>query len=348
MNEGGWAWHSPKSAPFRLAGLPWLNQDGVYRRLPVDPGVVISKDVDELANCTAGVQVQFQTDSSHIGIRVQLQGSAWMHHMAATGEAGVDIYVGEPLAQQSMGAVNFDARSSQYEGTLIEFFDEPQVRNITINLPLYKGVDELEIGIKPGSRLLAPPPYSKPGCIVAYGTSITQGGCATRPGMAYTNILSRLMNQEFVNLGFSGNGKGEPELAQLITSIPDKRCVILDYEANCDTPLYKKTLPRFIQILREAEAELPIVLVSRIPFAKEIYNPELRAKWLERFDFQHQLIMDLQEDGDRNIYFVNGQQILGDNWTECTVDGVHLTDLGFYRMASFLHEFLRKIGKMDN
>lgn len=343
MNESGWEWHSSKSAPFRLVGLPWLKQDGVYRRLPVDPGVVISQNVDELANCTAGVQVQFQTDSPHIGIRVQLQGAAWMHHMAGTGEAGVDIYVGEPFAQQSMGAVNFDARSSYYEATLIEFFDEPMVRNITINLPLYKGVDALEIGIKQGSTLLAPPPYSKPGRIVAYGTSITQGGCATRPGMAYTNILSRLMNQEFVNLGFSGNGKGEPELAQIIASIPDKRCVILDYEANCDTPLYKETLPRFIQILRETETDLPIVLISRIPFAKEIYNREQRANWMERFDFQHKLIMDLQNDGDRNIHFVNGQQILGEDWTECTVDGVHLTDLGFYRMASSLHQILSGI-----
>jgi lysophospholipase L1-like esterase len=348
MNENGWEWYSPKSAPFRLAGLPWIKQDGVYRRLPVDPGLAIPQAVDELANCTAGAQVQFRTDSSHIGIRVQLQGVAWMHHMAATGEAGVDIYVGEPFAQQSMGAVNFDARASQYEATLITFFDEPKNRNITINLPLYQGVDALEIGIKEGSVLLEPPSYSKLGCIVAYGTSITQGGCATRPGMAYTNILSRLMNQEFVNLGFSGNGKGEPELAQIITTIPDKRCVILDYEANCDTPLYKKTLPRFIQILREAHPVLPIVVVSRIPFAKEIYNKDQHSNWMERFSFQYKLITDLQNDGDRNIHFVNGQQILGDDWTECTVDGVHLTDLGFYRMASFLHEFLRKIGKMDN
>lgn len=343
MQESGWEWYSPKSPPFRLAGLPWMKQDGVYRRLPVNPGVTIPQKVDELANCTAGAQVQFQTDSAQIGIRVELQGAAWMHHMAPTGEAGVDIYVGEPFAQQSMGAVNFEARSRDYEATLMAFFAEPKVRNLTINLPLYQGVDALEIGIRQGSTLVAPPPYSKPGCIVAYGTSITQGGCATRPGMAYTNILSRVMNQEFVNLGFSGNGKGEPELAQIITAIPDKRCVILDYEANCDTPLYIKTLPRFIKILREAQTDLPIVLVSRIPFAKEIYNKEQHFNWMERFNFQRNLIMDLQNDGDRNIHFVNGQQILGDDWTECTVDGVHLTDLGFYHMASSLHKILREI-----
>ena len=345
--DGDWEWHSPKEAPFRVAGLPWFSKDRIYRRLPKNPAVPIPPAVDELADCTAGVQIHFQTNSRRIGVRVRLNSAPEMHHMAGTGEGGIDIYVGAPFKQRSMGAANFNPRERNYQALLMEFPDETAVRNITINLPLYKGVMDLEIGLVPGCDIMAPPPYACSERIVVYGTSITQGGCASRPGMAYTNILSRRFNQEFINLGFSGNGKGEPELAQIISTIPNMECVIIDYEANgVDTSTYKKTLPQFIKIIRDAHPKLPILLVSRIPFAKHLHVKHEHAGWLERLEFQKDLVGELRQAGDEHLHFLCGQDLLGeDNWDECTVDGVHPNDLGFYRMAGSLESILRTILK---
>jgi lysophospholipase L1-like esterase len=174
--------------------------------------------------------------------------------------------------------------------------------------------------------------------VIVYGTSITQGGCASRPGMAYTNILSRRLQREVINLGFSGNGRGEPELAHLLAEIPRPGLFLLDYEANTpSTEDFRRTLPAFIGILRAAHPTVPILLVSQIRFAPEAAFPARGATRLERRAFQQELVADLQRAGDNHITFLDGETLLpAATWDECTVDGVHPTDLGFLAMANAL------------
>jgi len=179
---------------------------------------------------------------------------------------------------------------------------------------------------------------------VVYGTSITQGGCACRPGMAYTNILSRRLNLEFINLGFSGNGRGEPEVARIIATLPEPACFVLDYEANCTDPeQLRKTLPEFIRILRAAHPRIPLLVISRIPYAAEDHKPVAHGRRLERRDIQSQCVETFRQAGDSRIFFQDGSNLLGADFDECTVDGSHPTDLGFLRMAEGLEPVFRKI-----
>lgn len=178
-----WEWHSPLSEPFRVTGLPWLEQDGLYRRLPLQPSHRIRPEVDRLANFTAGVQIRFQTDSPKLSVRVILADKATMYQMPATGQCGVDCYVGTTGNQLYVNTTRFDQLKNEYESTLFESMPW-QMRDITLNLPLYQGVKEIWIGLAPSSSVGGFPGFATHKRVLIYGTSITHGACASRPGMA--------------------------------------------------------------------------------------------------------------------------------------------------------------------
>jgi lysophospholipase L1-like esterase len=336
------AWHQPDQAPFRLSGFAWYAQDKVYRRLPVKPADPLPPGVESLANHTAGGQVSFITNSKALKLKAELAGAAGMDHMAATGACGFDVYVGPPGRQHFCGTTRFGLAQNAYE---VFVFQHAQalLRNFTINFPLYQGVRSFKIGLDPEAQIKAPPPYALPRPVVVYGTSITQGGCASRPGMAYTNILSRRLNAEVINQGFSGSGQGEPEVARTIAAIPDPALLVIDCEANCGDGRLQERLPNFIGILRAAHRDTPILIVSRIRFAGDLVHKQAEASRKKLELFQRRLVERARRQVDRHIYFMSGLELLGDDETECTVDGVHATDLGFYRMAGALEPVIRKL-----
>ncbi|NQX60851.1 SGNH/GDSL hydrolase family protein [Paenibacillus qinlingensis] len=336
-------WYSPLEQPFYVAGFGWLKEEQLYRRLPTNPAWTLPEAVDNLANCTAGGQIRFTTNAVSLSIKVKLTSAANMYHMPATGQCGFDCYIGEPGEQFYYSTTRYDLKQTEYESVMFTDMD-PTDRSITLNFPLYQGVQEVWIGLNPSAQIAPPPAYDNSEKILLYGTSITQGGCATRPGMAYPNILSRRVNMEFLNLGFSGNGKGEPELAHMVAEIPDPACLVLDYEANCvSTESLQKTLPEFIRIYRNQHPDTPILVISCITYAKERYSKQLKLEKEERKGVQLRTVEQFRENGDANIYFYDGSTLLGENAHECTVDGVHPTDLGFLRMADGLTPVLKKI-----
>lgn len=343
IHENGIRWMSPKSEPFRVSGLAWFAEEGKYRRLPTFPAGVIPEAVDVLADHPAGGQIRFQTDSSSLSVRVKLKGKADMVHMPATGQCGVDCYTGpagEP-ARKFVNTTRYDLALSEYECMLFSGW-ERKMRSFTLFLPLYQGVEEIWVGLDEQASVIAPPDYRSARKVVIYGTSITQGGCASRPGMAYPNILSRRIPVEFINLGFSGSGKGEPEVARVIAQIADPALFVLDYEANAGSAeQLSRTLPEFIRILRAAHPEVPILVVSKIRYAREAEEPGLLRNREECKRVQQEHVRRLREQGDRNVYFFDGSRLLGrEDVEECTVDGVHPTDLGFLRMADGLESVI--------
>ncbi|HVF10547.1 MAG TPA: SGNH/GDSL hydrolase family protein [Abditibacteriaceae bacterium] len=335
-------WHAPDESPFELAGFAWHGSDRIYRRLPLNPNHKLSEAVDTLANYTAGGQIRFQTDSSRLSIRVQLAGPSGMVHMPATGQSGFDCYIGPPGHQRYYRTTTFDPTQDSYECQLLAA-PTVETRNITLNFPLYQGVKEVMIGLEPDAAVLPPLPYRTDKRVIVYGTSITQGGCACRPGMATSNILSRYLNVEFINLGFSGSGKGEPEMARNMAEIARPGCFVLDYEGNAGAAGVRQTFAEFIRILREAHPAVPILAVSAIRYAHETVDPAAPQKRMETRDFQRQTIETLREQGDKNLCFFDGGELLGSDYDECTVDGVHPTDLGFMRMANGLAPTLEEI-----
>jgi len=267
-----------------------------------------------------------------------------MPHMPATGQCGVDCYIGPPGEMEFCNTTKYETHLTEYESVMFKDWS-PAMRNVVLNLPLYQGVVELWIGLEKGSSIIAPSAYASNKKVIVYGTSITQGGCATRPGMAYTNILSRRIPLEFINLGFSGSGKGEPEVAEVISQIEEPACLVLDYEANCvSTELFQKTLPEFIRIYRTVHPKTPILVVSRIRYSRENMTPHLIEARLERKQFQQSLVAELRNNGDEHIFFFDGSVLLGkEDFHECTVDGSHPTDLGFLRMAEGLEPVFKTL-----
>jgi lysophospholipase L1-like esterase len=161
--------------------------------------------------------------------------------------------------------------------------------------------------------------------------------------MAWTNILSRRLNVEVINLGFSGSGKGEPEVAEAIAEIPNPACYILDYEANAGTEGLKKTLAEFVRILRRDHPKTPILVLSRVLPAADLFFEAGARDNAERRDFQRATVLERRKAGDANIFFIDGAGLMGTDFEECTVDGAHPTDLGFMRIADGLTAPLRMI-----
>jgi lysophospholipase L1-like esterase len=338
-----WQWISPRQSPVQIHGLAWLEQEGIYRRLPKNPAWELPPAVDSLANCTAGAQIRFSTNSPRLAIRVRLSAPAGMYHMPATGQCGFDCYIGAPGAMRYFSTTRYDRTLTEYECGLFDS-QNTEIKHLTLNFPLYQGVEEVWLGVEPGSDVQEAPAYEHSGRIVFYGTSITQGGCASRPGMAFTNILSRSLNRECINLGFSGNGKGEPALAHIISEIPDVDCYVLDYDANvASVEAMQETLPEFIRILREKHPQTPILVISRVLAANEFYNQEALEKRLGKTQVQANTVAHLREQGDRNISFLDGSRLMGEASLEGTVDGSHPTDLGFWEIAKTLTPVLRDI-----
>ncbi|WP_339270859.1 SGNH/GDSL hydrolase family protein [Paenibacillus sp. FSL K6-1330] len=336
-------WYSPQRGPFQVSGFGWFHTERIYRRLPSVPDVYIRPEVDALANCTSGGQIRFRTNSRSVSVRVRLTAGSGMYHMPPTGECGVDAYIGGPGHWLHAGTARFQAGQVEYESSIFDS-GTSEARSFLLNMPLYQGVEEIWIGLEPGAEVWAPESYDSSKKVIVYGTSITQGGCASRPGMSYTNILSRRFHLEFINLGFSGNGKGESELAILAAQIPEPACLVIDYEGNAgSTESYRQTLPLYIETYRKVHPEVPIILISRIRHGAESFKPEILEGRLARKKFQMDLIRQLTEAGDHNLTFVDGSDWLGDDPGETTVDGVHPTDLGFKLMADRLEPVLRQV-----
>ena len=191
--------------PFKIYGVFWEN--GKYRRLPEDTAKKVSEGVYYLHSNTAGGRVRFITNSPYITIHTTMDSLGKMSHFALSGSVGFDMYADNRYVNTFIPPFNID---SKFEGYFE--FDNNENREITINFPLYSDVCELYIGLKEGSVLKEAQPYKNANPIVYYGSSITQGGCASRPGMSYEAIVSRDFNYDFVNLGFSGNAKALTEV----------------------------------------------------------------------------------------------------------------------------------------
>ena len=344
-DESGIKFHSPFEKPFRLAGSAFQESLGhTFRRIPMD--TFISDTVDVLAWYTAGIQLQFKSTSKKVIIKARLKHGNIMHHMPQTGSSSFDLYVGGPGNWQLKRSTRYDLHAQEFTTSLFES-EVPGVREYLINFPLYNGVESVWIGLEEDCEIMPPTPWSCDKPVVVYGTSITQGGCASHPGGAWTNILSRWHNAEFYNFGFSGSGKGEPAAAEMLASIENPRCFILDYEPNAHNTGIRNTLEKFLDILRSKHPEVPITVISKSPHASTMLSfganddcEEVSEDCRLSREFQKELIARRRAAGDDKLYFVDGLKLLGIDWGECMMDGCHFNDLGFYRFAENLNKYL--------
>ena len=210
-------------------------------------------------------------------------------------------------------------------------------------LSLYDGVKALSIGIKEGYMIGQPerhtPRTEKP--VIMYGSSLQQGGCCSRPGMAYTNILARRLDREVINLGFSGNGKIDYEIAEYMASHPDPGVFVLEYVPNSSPELIDEKAEKFFRILRDAHPDVPVIFVQTPNYPRCDFNTRERESVKEKNAAQRRVYEKLRKAGNRNLFFIYSEGALGDDG-EATVDGSHFTDLGMVRYVDHILPTIKK------
>lgn len=332
IEREGLTFYDIDEAPFKIYGV---YRDGDhYVRLPADVAKSVSEGVFALHTHTAGGRVRFVTDSPYVAVSVKLNHAYKMPHFAFTGSVGCDMYSGTRYIGTIVPPVTV---TTEYEGVMnVPFTDE---REYTINMPLYSGIDKMYIGIKEGCALKAAPEYSIEKPIGYYGSSVTQGGCASRPGNAYQNIISRDMDADFINLGFSGSAMAQDEIANYIAGL-DMSAFVYDYEYNSPTiEHYKATHERMFKIIRDKNPELPIIMVSRPKY----YQSEVARAW---FAVMMETYNNAVAAGDKNVYYIDGQTLFAPEIAEAAlVDNIHPTDVGFLGMANVIGAKLKEILK---
>lgn len=333
IKRDGLCFFDIEQEPFRIYGI--FREGEKFRRMPEAVAKNVSEGVHLLHAHAAGGRVRFVTNSPYVALKARIVPSK-MPHFAISGTSGFDMY------SEYEGNV-------RYSGTFMPPFDVKdgyesvqdhingwQERLITINFPLYSDVEKVYVGLHADSFIRPAPEYRIAEPVVSYGSSITQGGCASRPGISYQSILSRKLNCDYINLGFSGNGRAEDAMVDYIKSIK-MSAFIMDYDHNAPTVEYlAATHSKMFHTIRTAQPELPIVILSR-PKYYLTDEEEQRKKII------FQTYSEAKEQGDNCVYFLDGKALMAMVEDDGTVDNCHPTDSGFFSMANAIAPVLEKI-----
>lgn len=316
-----------------ITGTVVKDAEKPWNRLPVELKDTLREELYDLGCNTAGMSVRFASNTTSIRVKWKSVLKRRMNHMTPTGIRGLDLYVLQDDSTWTFVSSvrpNVNSKNSNYSvvaGML------PKDREYMMYLPLYDGVDSLYIGVDSAAVISRPqidlPRREKP--IVMYGTSILQGGCATRAGMAHTNILQRELNREVINLGFSGNARLDLPIAELMGSI-DAGLYVIDVLPNNTTENLRKNIEPFYRALRQANGDVPILFIESPLFPIYRFCPDVEKALREKNQALKEFYDRLVAEGQSDIYYMKGEDVLGDD-VEGTVDNYHFTDKAFRYFA---------------
>ncbi|MCA8999345.1 MAG: SGNH/GDSL hydrolase family protein [Planctomycetaceae bacterium] len=329
-------WHDVRD--WGIEGKGWNDTEKYFDRLPQRAKGVVRDAVWNLSRHSAGMLARFKTDASSIWVDYTVtSANLAMPHMPATGVSGVDLYADDDDGQWKWLSVT--RPNAQHMTTELISGIRPGARGYTMYLPLYNGTESLKVGIPAGASFEAiEPRMDKP--IVFYGTSITHGACASRPGMPHPAILGRRLDKPVINLGFSGNGRMEREVGQFLCEL-DPAVYVIDCLPNMTGPEVAERAAPLVAQLRKARPETPVVLVEDRTYANTPFLPgreerhsSSRAALKDAFEHHRQA-------GMKKLYYLEGEKLLGEDRDD-TTDGSHPNDLGFLRHADAFEPVLRE------
>ena len=328
VDTNGVKWIDGKFLP--IEGRAFNDVDHYYDRLPKNVTTNVNQGVREMKHHTAGMQFRFSTDSKTLHFRwMPWSEGLEMDHMPSTGMSGIDVY-------------RFDAAKGKWlfyktgriwqpkKGGSLDIGWTPGTPCL-VNLPLYNGIKSFSLGIDKDATVTALPPrksgINKP--VVFYGTSITHGGCASRPGLAFPSIMGRDLDVPIVNLGFSGSGKGELEMSEHMAAI-DASCYVVDCVRNMSKELMAERYEKFVRHLRALRPDVPIVIAEGC----DVYCATEQSKYVVERNAQYvkPTYEKLKAEGWRKLYFLPSEGQHADDF-EGTVDGTHPNDWGMMHMA---------------
>lgn len=338
-------WYNVKNAPFSLHGFYEPINMPYFCRVPSDVAAETSEGVAKLSRESAGGRVRFSTNSPYIAIRAKFLAVGRSPHLSLISTSGFDLYIDGEFGSRYVKEYRmpYDMTDS-YEQII--YLEGGIMRSYTINFPVHAVVESLEIGLKPDALVDAPRPYRDIKPVLFYGSSIVHGTAASRPGYIYPAIISRELNIDFRNLGFSGMAKGEPAISKWMATLP-MSVFVCDYDHNAPTvehlaathyPLY--------ETIREKNPDIPYVMITRPNYWTCIRDQEVI---LQRRDVIMTSYLEARKAGDKNVYFIDGMSFnVAPHQYEMTVDSVHPNDMGFVRMADSIATTIRHILEKRN
>ena len=324
--------YSPEELPLKLYGV--CRRGDRFRRIPEEVAREVSEGVFSLHDHTSGGRVRFVTNSKRFCIKATITNLPSTSNASIGGLWGFDLYTDKDYRFSLMPPPRIVSEMTFVaEGILPEGGDD--MRLITVNMPSYAGVKAFVIGVEKGALVKEAPEYKHPVPIVYYGSSITQGGCASRPGAIYQNVIARRIDCDYLSLGFSGNAKAEETMMRYIAGLK-MSLFVLDYDHNAPTEEHLlSTHEKFFKGIREANPTLPILILSRPKCA-------LEKREEERLECIKTTYENALAAGDENVYFISGPALMQYAGYEGTVDNCHPNDLGFASMGRVIGDFLEE------
>ena len=318
-------------------------KDNKYDRLPASYKDLVREPVWDLSKNSAGLSIRFLSNSSVITAKWELLNNFSMDHMPDTGIKGIDLYFKNNNKWQYVNTGRPAGFKNEYR--LIDNMDN-ELREYKIFLPLYDGIKNIEIGIDSSSFIQKPKKNEKKP-IIFYGTSITQGACASRPGMAHTNIISRKLDRNVINFGFSGNGRMEQPISKLISE-SDPAFYVIECMPNMYPPdlVTRNTIP-LVNEIRSQNPNTPIILVDLFTSPISALDKNAVRGTIEMNNALKNEYKKMVDNGYENIIYLDSEKALGNDF-EGTVDAVHFTDLGFIRYSSFLIEKFKEYNLLSD
>ncbi len=330
-------WHDVTTWGVEGRGWPDMERKRWFDRFPGVAEGKVTANVWNLSRDSAGMMVRFKTDATVIWTRYTLRSDRIaMPHMPATGVSGVDLYARDARGQWRWVNVTKPDKKEVCQALATDL--APGLREYAAYLPLYNGVESLEFGVPTDAKFEGLPPRTKP--IVFYGTSITHGACASRPGMVHTAILGRRFDRPVINIGFSGNGRMDAAVGELLCKI-DAAAFVIDCLPNMQPADVTKKCPPLVKMLREACPQTPIVLVEDRRFTNAWLRPERNKFHNDNHAALRAAYVALHREGVRRLYYIAGDALLGDD-NEGATDASHPSDLGFWRQSAAFEPVLRK------
>lgn len=313
-------------------------EDGAFRRISDSLAASVNETVQELAPCTAGGRVRFVTDSPYIAIYAKIQDCTLnrIPNSPLTGTVGLDLYERKDGNQQYLGSFIPPADFTEEFESVLQLGSSER-REYVINMPFFSCVKALYIGVDEKATISPATDYAHTTPVVYYGSSITQGGCASRPGNTYQAILSRMLDTDYVSLGFAGGARAEDTIADYIANL-QMSCFVYDYDHNAPNWEHlQNTHEKMFKTIRKAQPDLPILILSRPKF----HLTEDEKKRLSTIAATYENAI---KAGDKNVYFIPGPELIGQDVIEtATVDNVHPNDSGFLSMAQAICKILEKL-----
>lgn len=329
-------------ADWPIEGRAFAERAAPYDRLPAAAEAKVRPPVWRLSRHSAGMALRFTSSARELHVRYRLTSPQLaMYHMPATGVSGVDLYARDDSGTLRWVAVSRPTAQDVHQKLAADLAEAPEGgREFVLYLPLYNGIEKLELGV-PDTASLQPLPRRRSKPVVVYGTSIAQGACASRPGMAWPAILSRMLDREVINLGFSGNGRMEAEVGTPLATI-DAAAFVVDCLPNMTPEQVQQRAERLVTQLRKARPASDVLLVEDRTFANAWLRPSSQRAHGRRRQALRNAFAALRGRDEGRIHLLAGADLLGTDG-EGTTDGSHPNDLGMMRQARHVAAALRKI-----